>query len=870
MKTTMILVKIFLICFILTGSVQASRLIDVLPVDNQCLIIHWQDGWIEYNWDDTTSGSCGGWEPWHTEKWSLCSDKDQYIPYGTALNTSLASQSGSFRLFSKDDENYGDNGRSPRDIYRKSKVWEASADQNKPAMHHWIYLDLPFVLTRGNAYTLEIDSNTGTDQTQIQFVFDEFALESPAIKISNLGYEQSAPFKSADVYLWMGDGGERDFSRLTDTPWYLVELESGKQVHSGTLNFRMKKKPEPRFDKDFTGSDIWECDFSSYTGAGEFRLVIEGIGCSAPFEIGYNRFEEAFKTSMQGMFYLRMGCADAPAGNFPKARRPLYTQGVEPPGFEVEISGINMVTGPNPDDYNHYGAQSTGEIVDQTWGGWCDAYDNDQRPVNYICVFDILLTYYLHPEIFTDNQLYVPETGNGIPDIIDEALWEIDWWLRMRDSDGGYLTGLCNITPPKTLNYAGAACAWQGWCVAAGCAMVADCFRLAENSEMQMKYTTAAVSAYNWAGKQTDQMLNTKVGDLRGRDLKMTAAAFLYNLSGNPVYEQVILAESEITKGSAQVRAMGSWEQQYATVAYILTPQTASYISLQKSMKSALIAQAKTDYVDHMQASPTKAARWTSAWEGMCQTSNEMSVVAIAHRIADNKTDKVYFEKGLYAEAEWTLGRNPLGLAQMTGLTDRCFTQSFAPGRRDGFPGLTPGWTPYMCRDGWGNQNHIVRCEWYTSRNYPKDKEVWPWGEHYWNSRYNVPNGEATPHQTFRQKIVLYGSLFAINQLRGDTGGQSSSSSADDYRLNQNYPNPFNSKTTFSYSLPEASFTELSIYNISGQKVINLVSSNQDKGQYTVDWDGRNGDDIQTTSGVYILKMQAKDVVKSLKLSYVK
>lgn len=853
-----------------SGLSMATRLVEVLPVDNQCLVLHWQDGMIEYNWDDTTSGSCNGWDYFHTEKWSFCSDKDQYVPYGTALNTAQATQTGSFTLSSEDDDNYGGNGRFPRDIYRKSKVWEASYDQNKPAMFHWIYLELPSAMQRGKTYTLEIHADTESDQTRFAFVFDEFSLESPAIKISNLGYEAGAPHKYADVYLWMGDGGERDFDRLQNTPWFLYDVKSETKAYSGKLKFRMENRPEPLFSKDFTGSDIWECDFSDFTGSGEFRLVIEGIGCSAPFTIGFNRFEEAFKTSMQGMFYQRMGCAAVPAGGFPKARRPLYKQGVEPSGFEARISNINMVTGPNPDDINHYGSDVSGQIAESTWGGWCDAYDNDQRPVNFICVFDILLTYYLNPEVFTDDQLYIPETGNEIPDILDEALWEIDWWLRMRDPDGGYLTGLCNITPPMTVNYAGAACAWQGWCVAAGCAMVADCFRLAGKPSLQLKYTTSAVAAYDWARSQENQMLGVKVGDLRGRDLKMTAAAFLFNLSGTKVYEDVILAESKVTQMFSQIRSLGNWEQQFATIAYILSPQKVNYPALQSNMKSAVIQQAKTNYVENMKTSPTKAVRWTNQWEGMCQTSNEMSIVAMAHRITEKSSEKEYFEKGLYAEAEWTLGRNPLGLVQMTGLTDRCFTQTFAPGRRDGFPGLTPGWTPYMCRDGWMNENHIVRCEWYTSRNYPKDKEIWPWGEHFWNSRYNVPNGESTPQQNFRQKIVLYGSLYALNIKAGEPDGRHTQSNPDDYLLNQNYPNPFNSKTTFSYSLPEATHTELSIYNVSGRKVINLVKADQDKGDYSIDWDGRNQDKHQATSGIYILKMKADEVLKSVKLCYVK
>ncbi|MFW5710203.1 MAG: glycoside hydrolase family 9 protein, partial [Bacteroidota bacterium] len=557
---------------------------------------------------------------------------------------------------------------------------------------------------------------------------------------------------------------ERDFSRFTGAPWHLYDVDTEKIVHSGKLNFRMPNGAEPGVDFDLTGADVWECDFSAFNKAGQYRLVVEGMGCSTVFEIGANKFSEPFKVAMQGMFYQRMGCEEKPAGEFPYSRRPLFKQGVDPEDFKVYISKKNMVTGKNPDDRGFYSEELTGEIAEATWGGWSDAYDNDQRPVNFICVYDILLTYYLNPQAFSDNQLYIPETENGIPDIIDEALWEIDWWLRMRDSKGGYLTGLTNIRPPENINYAGAPCAWQGWNVAAASAMVADCFRLSGNSMLEKKYTDEAVKAYNWAQKQTDQMLDTDVSGLRGKDLKMTAAAFLYNLTGEGIFEKTIKLESEIKEATSKVRNPGNWEQQYAALAYLFTPQKVRYTGLQSNMKGSVIHQAKKDYLAKMGNSPTKAARWLSDWEGMVQTSNEMSLVAIAHKLTDDKKEKEYFEKGLYAETEWTLGRNPLGLVQMTGLGDRGVSQTFAPGRRDGYPNLTPGWTPYMCRDGWNNQDDIHFCEFYTNRNYPEDKEVWPWGEHFWNSRYSVPNSEATPQQTFRQKIVLYGYLYGINK----------------------------------------------------------------------------------------------------------
>ncbi|TVR75472.1 MAG: hypothetical protein EA408_00270, partial [Marinilabiliales bacterium] len=572
--------------------------------------------------------------------------------------------------------------------------------------------------------------------------------------------------KTADVYLWMGDGGGRDFSRLEGTPWHLYDIASGEKAWSGNLEFRMENLVEPGFEKDFTMADVWECDFSAFNTPGEYRLVVEGMGTSPVFPIKENIFEEAFKVSMQGMFYQRMGCEEKPNGGFPYSRRPLFKQGVEPEDFVVYISNREMVTGVNPDNRDWYAEDLSGEIVEESWGGWADAYDNDQRPVNFICVFDILLTYYLNPDAFKDNQLYIPEWDNGIPDIIDEALWQIDWWLRMRDPGGGYLTGLTNIKAPETdVNYAGAACGWQGWCVAAGAAMAADCFRLAGNQELREKYTEAALEAWDWAMRQHDHMLDDRASGLRGRDLKMTAAAFLYNLTGESKFEEVIYQESEAKDPSSRVKDSGTFEQQYASVAYIFTPQKVNFPELQENMKNIIIHQAKTDHLGKTDGSPTRAARWAVSWEGMSQTSNEMSLVAIAHKITECHEEKEYFEQGLYYEAEWTLGRNPLGLVQMTGLGDRAVTQTFAPGRRDGYPGLTPGWTPYMCRDGWNNSDDIHRCEWYTNRNYPDDKEIWPWGEHFWNSRYSVPNSEATPQQTFRQKIVLYGYLFGINKL---------------------------------------------------------------------------------------------------------
>jgi endoglucanase len=52
-----------------------------------------------------------------------------------------------------------------------------------------------------------------------------------------------------------------------------------------------------------------------------------------------------------------------------------------------------------------------------------------------------LTLYEMYPQAFTDGQLNIPESGNGIPDLVDEACWGVDFWLRMQDADGGVRGG---------------------------------------------------------------------------------------------------------------------------------------------------------------------------------------------------------------------------------------------------------------------------------------------------------------------------------------------------------------------------------------------------------------------------------------------
>ena len=87
-----------------------------------------------------------------------------------------------------------------------------------------------------------------------------------------------------------------------------------------------------------------------------------------------------------------------------------------------------------------------------------------------------------------------------------------------------------------------------------------------------------------------------------------------------------------------------------------------------------------------------------------------------------------------------------------------------------------------------------------------------------------------------------------------------------------NYPNPFNPSTTISFSLPKESKTEITIYNIKGQKVKQLVSYIRQlpEGQHSVVWDGRDENNLPVGSGIYLYKLRAGNFEKIKKMILMK
>ena len=88
-------------------------------------------------------------------------------------------------------------------------------------------------------------------------------------------------------------------------------------------------------------------------------------------------------------------------------------------------------------------------------------------------------------------------------------------------------------------------------------------------------------------------------------------------------------------------------------------------------------------------------------------------------------------------------------------------------------------------------------------------------------------------------------------------------------KLMQNYPNPFkvnSSRTAIEFSLKQQGSTEVSIYNIKGQKVKTMLDDNLNSGSHKLIWDGNNSTGKKVSSGIYFYQVEQEGKTQTKKM----
>jgi hypothetical protein len=137
-----------------------------------------------------------------------------------------------------------------------------------------------------------------------------------------------------------------------------------------------------------------------------------------------------------------------------------------------------------------------------------------------------------------------------------------------------------------------------------------------------------------------------------------------------------------------------------------------------------------------------------------------------------------------------------------------------------------------------------------------------PTGMKGWNGSGWVSLGGAmTGNTMFLASSQIYSAFAFIGTPSGVASVTEGQVIPGKFRLEQNYPNPFNPSTTITFALPKSSVVQLTVYDMLGREVALLVNETRGAGLYEVKFDASN-----LSSGVYLYKLQAGDLVQTRKL----
>lgn len=408
--------------------------------------------------------SVPGNNPWIIRGWKTVGSlvgRDQNVIYGfdhyapqVQIREAWLDQPQNYSVQAEGDRNY-QKVITPTAVYRKSKpvdIAKIGPQETRWPMQHTLYLDLPLPLMEGQKYTLQFAQQQGKKVEPLTFQYAPLYQTSEAIHVSQIGFRPDDPLKVGFLSTWMGTGGNLSYSE--DLNFDLIDDLTHQSVFSDSVRLRKRRDAtEDNRGQQYTLTDVYELDFSSFNQSGHYRLCVQGIGCSKAFGIAANVWQAAFYTAMQGFYHQRSGIALGPPHTDFQRPRPFHPDD----GLVVYQSTTPLVDtgnglnarGTDSGNFSNLLQGKTDEVVTNVWGGYFDAGDWDRRIQHLGVARKLLELLELFPTAFEAISLNLPESTNTLPDLFDEALWSIDFFKRLQTDTGGIRGGIESSAHPK-------------------------------------------------------------------------------------------------------------------------------------------------------------------------------------------------------------------------------------------------------------------------------------------------------------------------------------------------------------------------------------------------------------------------------------
>lgn len=333
-------------------------------------------------------------------------------------------------------------------------------------------------------------------------------------------------------------GYDASESYTPGSTFQVIDLNTKQSVLEGSLEYKTSGETD-----SYYGDEVWWFDFSLVQEPGTYYVLdVANNTRSYSFKIANDVYNSVLQDAVRMFFYQRAGCEKKS-----KYAGAAWADGASHIGYKQDKE-CRIYSNLNSKDYK------------DVHGGWYDAGDYNKYTTwgcNY--VENLLSAYRENPEIWTDDY-NIPESGNGIPDILDEVKWEMDWILRMQNDDGSILciVNLEGGTPPSTVtapSYYGPATTNASYAAAKAFAIGSLVYQKINKSYAETLYS-AAIKAWNWAeSNQNVEFYNSQnnvgAGEQEGGEddrlvQRLASSLYLYEMTGDKKYLNVF--ESNYTK----------------------------------------------------------------------------------------------------------------------------------------------------------------------------------------------------------------------------------------------------------------------------------------------------------------------------------
>jgi endoglucanase len=457
----------------------------------------------------------------------------------------------------------------------------------------------------------------------------------------------------------------------------VVDASSGRVVYRGELSPARRWEP--------AREAVRLAEFSSFTTPGEYRVRVGGLPDSPPFAIAPGAYAGLNAAAIRAFTYNRASIELKPEHAGAWARPAGH------PDTRVLIHASAADAG-----------RPEGTVISAP-KGWYDAGDYNKYVVNSgITMYTLLAAYEHFPEFFQRQSLNLPESGNGLPDLLNEALWNLEWMLAMQNpADGGVYHKLTNkgfdgvvmphqATSERYVVMKATAATLDFAAVMAQASRVFAPFD-AQHPGLSARMLAAAKAAWGWAQKhpavvyrQPSDVHTGGYDDSQLADEFVWAAAELHVTTRDAAY----LAALKLPSLSIEVPG---WPE-VGSLAWVTLAQHRARLTRadDRALVERRITSLASKLADGWEQSPYRVALRDGdfIWGSNAVALNQALMLIQGYRLTGERRQL----DAAQAALDYVLGRNAIGSSMVTGFGERSPRHPHhRPSEADGIDAPVPG-----------------------------------------------------------------------------------------------------------------------------------------------------------------------------------